>query len=195
MMDSRLIEYIKTQIAYGYSEQQIRDILLAQGWYQEEIDEAFSAARSQAQPPAGAVSRPATEVSKAKEGPAPFNIMSFLSGYLLLSIAGGVLIIINSALVFFNLGDIIELFVSNLELSLLGMFDVTLKAFDAFLINLIIGIFLIIASYILYTMPEKKKLTGMFMVALSLITVFIGNGFLIGGLLGMGGGLLAILEK
>ena len=50
-VDSVLIKYIRDQYDAGYSESLIRDALQKQGWRDEEIDEAFSAALSGRQPP------------------------------------------------------------------------------------------------------------------------------------------------
>ena len=105
------------------------------------------------------------------------------------------MIILNSVLDFSGVGDMLSLVVPGVKVSFLGMLDVTLSAFDSFFLNSIIGGFLIAASLIIYMMPDKARLTGMFMVALSLITVLIGNGFLIGGIVAILGGILAVAGR
>jgi hypothetical protein len=110
-------------------------------------------------------------------------------------VAGGALIVLNALLVFLQIGDMFSLFVSNLEISLLGMFDVSLSDFDSFLINIIIGGFIAATSYIVYSMPDKSKITGMFIIALSMISVLVGNGFLVGGVLAILGGILAVIGR
>jgi hypothetical protein len=186
---SKIVRYIRDQLSAGYSEQQIRDSLLGQGWHAEEVEVAFSIARSapRAVPP-----EKARQAAQAAQTGRPAKRVG--TGFVL-SVAGGSLIVLNSVLVFLGIGDMLELFVPGISISFLSMFGVALSAFDSILINILIGAFLIVASFIIYFIPGKARLTGMFMVALSVITVLVGNGFLIGGIIAMVGGVFAMLGR
>jgi hypothetical protein len=193
MADSKVVKYIKDTLSQGYTEEQVREALFKQGWQKEEIDEAFAIAG----PKKVTVSEPSTEPEakgKPETSAQPATERSFSTGFVL-SAAGGVLIIINSVLVLMNVGDILSLFISNFSISFLEMFDVSLSRFDTVLINVIIGGFLLGTSYIIYTMRDKSKITGMFMLALSLITIMVGNGFLVGGIIAIAGGIFAVINK
>jgi hypothetical protein len=190
--DSRIVQYIKDQIATGYSEQQIRDALTRQGWYPDEIDEAFSMARTYAPPQAA---QPVSEQAKSAQAVAEQKPARQIGTSFVLIMAGGAIILLNSILVYLGIGDILSFLVSNVSVSFMNMFDVALSTFDSFLINMIIGAFLIAASLIIYLMPYNAKITGMFVVALSIIAVLIGNGFLIGGVIAIIGGVFAIIKK
>ena len=202
---SKIVQYIREQISAGYPENMIRDALMKQGWSHDEVDEAMSLAGHHAPKP------PAPEHVKAPPGHAgphphephpgahqpqkPDKHAGRIGPGFLLSLAGGAMIILNSVLDFSGVGDMLSLVVPGVKVSFLGMLDVTLSAFDSFFLNSIIGGFLIAASLIIYMMPDKARLTGMFMVALSLITVLIGNGFLIGGIVAILGGILAVAGR
>jgi hypothetical protein len=192
MADSSIIKYIKDTLAAGFSEDQVREALAKQGWYKDEIDQAFSEM--------GAAPKPAPRQAAPKQESEEKIVVrrahsGGFSGGFLMCIIGGVLIIINSVLVSAGTGDLLGLFISPLSISLLNMFDVSLSSFDMLVINVIIGGFLVGSSYIIFKMPDKAKLTGMFIVALSMISVLIGNGFLIGGIIAILGGLFSILGK
>ena len=138
---------------------------------------------------------PKKEGSK-KPGEKKFGLPEgMLKGSFILSVVGGIIIILNSVLVFSGIGDILDIVVPNIGLSFLNVFNISLSGLDNFLINIIIGGFLIATSYIIMTMPDKMKITGMFMIILSLISVMIGNGFLLGGIIAIVGGVFAFLEK
>jgi hypothetical protein len=192
--DSRIIQYIRDQLASGFSEQQIRDALTRQGWYPEEINEAFSMAK------ASAPAQAAQPVSKeAKPSPVQAGVaqkpLRQIGTSFVLTITGGAIILLNSILVYLEFGDILTFLVSNISISFMNMFDIALSTFDSFLINIIIGGFLIAAALIIYLLPDNAKITGMFVVALSVITVLIGNGFLIGGVIAIIGGFFSIIKK
>ena len=195
MADSKIVKYIKDTLSEGYSQEQVREALIRQGWYKEEIDEAFSVAVSGEKKPQVQQEKtgpggtpPAEEKEKARR----------LSSGFLLGVAGGSLIILNAVLLMAGMGDILSFFITDmgdLSISFLEMFDVTLSLFDSFLINLIIGGFLIGSAYIVYLMPDRSKITGMFMVALSLISLMVGNGFLIGGIIAVAAGVFVVLGR
>jgi hypothetical protein len=208
MADSKIVNYIRDTISQGYKKEEIKSALLKQGWFPEEIEEAFRAV----QPAPGPKSpEPKPEQSKltvkkfkkptvAGKHPQPKpeahkKRMGGIKGGFILSVVGGILIMVNSLLVYLQAGDMLTLFVSNASLSLISMLDVALSEFDSFLINTIIGVFVTATSYIIHTMHEKSRITGLFIIALSLISVLIGNGFLIGGIVAIMGGILAVLGR
>ena len=194
--DSSIVQYIREQLSAGYTEQEIRDALLSQGWYSEEIEGAFSTVRAPA--PAKPAARPAEGPPAVKQEPekaAAQQPRREIGTGFVLSLAGGVLVILNSLLVFSGIGDLLDLFVPGIELSVLGMLGVQLSSFDSLLVNIIIGGFLVAAAFIIYFIPDRVKLTGIFMLILSAITVLIGNGFLIGGIIAIIGGILTILGR
>ncbi len=189
--DSKIALYVKEQLSAGYSEQEIRDALSDQGWHPEEIDRAFSAART----PVPQKQAPAKMTVAAEQKPEKKPRLPRTGTSTLLSLAGGVLIILNSVLVFSGIGDLLDFFVYGISLSVIGMFNITFESIDFILVNIIIGGFLVAASYVIHTMPDKTRLTGVFVVALSSIAVLIGNGFLIGGIIAVVGGAFAVLER
>ncbi len=193
--DSSIARYIREQLSAGYTEQEIRDALSSQGWYSEEIEKELSAVRASA--PAKPAARPAEGSPAAKQGPekaATQQPRRIGTGFIL-SLAGGALVILNSLLVFLEIGDLLGLFVPGIGLSVLGMLGIQVSSFYSLLANIIIGGFLVAAAFIIHLIPDKARLTGIFMLIFSTITVLIGNGFLIGGIIAIIGGLLAILGR
>ena len=195
--DSRIIKYIQDTTSAGYQEDQVKEALLKQGWYQDEIDQAY--AEIKGEPPVekeGVTVRKQGDTAKPDEAEeAEHYVSNQVSAGFVLAIIGGIIIILNSVMVFMDIGDLLHLFMNNVDFSLLGMFDLVLSEIDMLLINVIIGGFLIGVSFIIYSMPDKSKITGAFIVALSIISVLVGNGFLIGGMVAIVAGLLAILGK
>ena len=194
MADSRIVKYINDTLSKGFSEGDVKVALKKQGWNDDEISEAIKAAKSGSpvgKPPEGKPEDKKPE-QVAKQQPGNKSIMK---GGFILTVAGGAIIILNSILVYFGIGDMLELFVSNIGISFLSMFDVRLSNLDTFLINLIIGGFLMGSSYIIYAMSDKGRITSVFIIILSMISVVIGNGFLIGGIIAITGGIFAFLKK
>jgi hypothetical protein len=211
MTDSRLVDYIRKQSKAGYDAKDIIHALLTQGWSQDEINEAFALSSADQKPKEELPAEQAkakqekppqegTEQKKAPEGmeqkkESP-SARSYISARFILTVAGGVIIILNAMLVFLEFGDLMELLVaSNLNLSILHILDVTITPLDQMLINTIIGIFLITTSYIVFSKSPRMKLTGVFIVALSAVSALIGNGFLLGGAIGILGGISAIYGR
>jgi hypothetical protein len=201
MVNPSIVKYIKDTLSAGYTEAQIRSALIKQGWYPEEVDEALSAVRSEATgvPKAtvttGVPAKPSAAADKAQDAGKAKPAPGIFKGSFIMALAGGAVIIINSVLVFLQVGDALSLFITNVNLSLLGVMGITMSEFDSFIINIVIGGFLAGTSYVLYSMPENSRLTGIFIIALSLIAVMVGNGFLIGGVLAIIGGVLAVLGR
>ena len=193
--DSSIIRYIREQVSAGYTEKEIGDALSSQGWYPEEIEKAFSTVRASV--PAEPATRPAEgslAANRGHENAATQQPMRGIGAGFILSLAGGVLVILNSLLVFLEIGDLLNLLVSGIGLSVLGMLGIQFTSFNSLLVNIIIGGFLVAAAFIAHFMPDNARLTGVFILILSAITVLIGNGFIIGGIIAIIGGILAILK-
>ncbi len=212
MVDSRIVKYINDTLSAGYSEADVRKALVGQGWTPQEVEEAFSLAEA-GQAPAKAAQKPAQAkqgdkaqqkpvspneqemAQKAQAAPSGAQGPGIISGSFLMMAAGGALIIANSVMTLLGAGDLLALFMSNMEFSLMGMFDVQLSAMDSFLVNMIIGVFVLASSFIVVRMPDKAKITAAFVIVLSIISILIGNGFLIGGLVSVLGGVFTMLGK
>jgi len=200
MANPSIIRYIRDTLSGGYTEAQIRDALIKQGWYPEEVDQAMAQVRSEhAGTPQGGVKTgipprqsETTVRGYRKTGKKPAEAFR---GSFMLTLAGGAVIIINSILVFLQVGDALSIFLTNVDISLLSSIGISLSQFDSFLINMVIGGFLAATSYILFIMPDSSRLTGIFIIALSLIAVMAGNGFMIGGIIAIAGGVMAVLGR
>ncbi len=62
-------------------------------------------------------------------------------------------------------------------------------------IGIILGIIVIIGAIMLYRNPDQKTGWGIAVLIVSIISIFIGGGFLIGLILGIIGGALALQWK
>jgi hypothetical protein len=184
MADESIVRYIREQLSAGYTEGEIRDALSGQGWHPEEIEKAFSDATSseQEEPDIPVQGRPA----EGKSG----NGMVFI-----LPLAGGVLVILNSLIAYLGIGDLMGIFVHGIKLSVLGMLGIYLSSFSSFLVNVMIGGLLVAAAFIMHFIPGSSRLTGVFILALSLITLLMGDGLIIGGAVAIIGGFLAIIGR
>jgi hypothetical protein len=81
-------------------------------------------------------------------------------------------------------------------LPLAGGVLVILNSLIAYLgINVMIGGLLVAAAFIMHFIPGSSRLTGVFILALSLITLLMGDGLIIGGAVAIIGGFLAIIGR
>jgi len=115
-----------------------------------------------------------TEVKEVKKATAGFVI----------SLIAGVLILIN-ALVFIALASFFE------DLGL-GFVTGIMAGFGA--VGLIFAVLVIIGAILIY-MPGKEVIGGILVLIFSILSIFIGGGFLIGLILGIIGGALNIAKK
>jgi uncharacterized membrane protein len=58
-----------------------------------------------------------------------------------------------------------------------------------------LGIVVIVAAVMLYRNPPQKTLWGVLVLVLSIVSIFVGGGFLLGLILGVIGGILALIWK
>lgn len=210
MADSRIMKYINDMLSQGYKEDEIGAALLKQGWHGDEINEAFAAIKSDPEAPLGtpqgtmAQAPPGTLMDTGGKPPAKVSHVHPSAGAhkdkiplggLILTGAGGIIILANAILVFLEAGDILGFIVPGVSISLLSILSITLSSLDTLLINLIIGGFLMGISYIIYRLPGRAKIMGILAVLLSLTAVVVGDGFLIGGIIGTIGGIFTFLKK
>jgi hypothetical protein len=206
MADSKIMKYVKDTISAGYSEDEIRAALAKQGWYKEEIEEAISAVKSgqatrpqkTAKPNETRARVPATKPSQ-KPGPPDQAVkprQQVRPGKpvtaFMVSLVGGILVITNALLIFIGMGDILGVIVPGFALSVLDMLNMTLSSMDSFIINIAVGGFMTAASFMMYIMPGRIRISGIFILLFSIIAVLTGNGFLIGGIMGAIGAILAL---
>jgi len=115
-----------------------------------------------------------TEVTEVKKATAGFII----------SLIAGILILIN-ALVFVALASFFE------DLGL-GFATGIMAGFGA--MGLIFAVLVIIGAILIY-MPGKEVIGGILVLIFSILSIFIGGGFIIGLILGIIGGALGIAKK
>jgi len=61
-------------------------------------------------------------------------------------------------------------------------------------ISLIFGIIVLIGAFLIY-MPGKEVIGGILVLIFSILSIFVGGGFLIGLILGIIGGALGLAKK
>jgi vacuolar-type H+-ATPase subunit I/STV1 len=99
-----------------------------------------------------------------------------------LSLAAGILVLLEGAL--FSWAGAIAPYVN---LAGVGVVLSTLGTVALFL-----GLVLLVLSYDLYANPEHHRWVGIAILVVSVISIIAGGGFLLGVLLGMAGGILAL---
>jgi hypothetical protein len=62
-------------------------------------------------------------------------------------------------------------------------------------VGVVLGIVVIVAAVMLYRNPPQKTLWGVLVLVLSIVSIFVGGGFLLGLILGVIGGILALIWK
>lgn len=62
-------------------------------------------------------------------------------------------------------------------------------------VGVVLGIVVIVAAVMLYRNPAQKTLWGVLVLVLSIVSIFVGGGFLLGLILGVIGGILALIWK
>ena len=107
-----------------------------------------------------------------------------------LSLIAGILILINGAILG-AVGSFIGPHIPGMgEKALVTGILGTLMA-----VGIIIGLIVIVAAVMLYRNPAQKTGWGVTVLVLSIISIFIGGGFIIGLILGIIGGALALTWK
>jgi hypothetical protein len=110
---------------------------------------------------------------------------------MVLSLIGGILILI---------GGIVTLAFASLTVGLIGGFTSILGAAAEALtisgaIGVVFGIIIVALSLMLSSKPNKHAALGAVILILSIISILDGGGFIIGLVLGLIGGILAIIWK
>jgi hypothetical protein len=213
MADSSIINYIREQSRAGYSEAEIRAALSQQGWEEGEIDEAISAAiQKPAKQPVKQPSQPGPvssgkppkvagqpgfrdpikdKVAQMEQRPSPekgFGI-NFI-----LTVAGGLIILVNAILITVGVGDVLNLISPELNIALLNILGIALAPFELFIINLIVGIGIVACTFLGILKPEQDLLSGVVIISLGVMSLLSGNGFMIGAFIAIIGGALTLTE-
>lgn len=144
-------------------------------------------AKPQPQPKVG-VQQPAKPVAQP-------SAKGWLTGGFILTLIGGIMVIINAVTVYTGFGDMLSLFITNVDISVFTSLGFTFSTMDYLLINLIVGGFLVIVSILIMKMQQKSLITGIFSIVIAVFAILMGNGFMIGGIIGAVGGVLALLKK
>jgi hypothetical protein len=118
-----------------------------------------------------------------------------------LSLISGILILINGAIL-----GILASFLTNFVPRWIPMGEPRTEAMPGLLLasrflyafmipGIIMGIIVIVAAVMVYQNPTQKTLWGIVILVLSILSIFIGGGFIIGLILGIIGGALALTWK
>ena len=106
----------------------------------------------------------------------------------IISLIAGILILINGLLFIGIAGMVGSIPGMDLIPGLTGM----IAGFAA--VGLIFAIIVIIGAILIY-MPGREMIGGILVLVFSILSIFIGGGFLIGLILGIIGGILGLLKK
>ncbi len=180
MVSNEIVEYVKTQLNAGFSEDDIRAALRGQGWPEDDINEAFNVIRGFVPPPK------APEEEKVKKATSGF-VLSFLGGMLILinGILAGLLPSLLSDII--SRVDIVKNISGDFFVNFLGIADIL------WVIGIVLGVIIIILSMLIYE-PGKEKI-GSIVLILSLISLVSISGLFIGSILGIIGGILGMAKK
>ena len=143
------------------------------------------------------VQKPAEPLIKAVDkkpdqgSPGP-GILSMMP--ILFSIIGGALLLVNSILYYLEVGDILGLLIQDFEFSVLSTIGL-ISASEVPIVGIVLGIGLIINAVLIKIGPEISRTTSILMIVLSVVGILIGNGFLIGSIIGLVGGIIGIIKK
>lgn len=203
-VDSSIVKYIRDQKSAGYEDGQIAQALRQQGWAEDEIGEAFGMAGRAARPePARVQPKPAVKPQSVVKDPVKEKVAQLgerktpSGGFgvaSILPLAGGILIIINSVMIFMGLGDILGMILPGMNLTFLDMLGINLAVMETFMICLVVGVGIVMCSVLGSMKPEQGMLSGIVIIALSVMALLVGNGFLLGSVISMAGGAMLALE-
>ncbi len=204
MADSSIINYIREQSKAGYSEAEIKAALSQQGWEEGEIEEAFSAAQPKkaakpAQPGSPPAGKPVEKtgdpikdkVAQMEQRPAP---KTWFGINFILTLAGGLVILVNAVLISAGMGDMLNLVSPELNVALINILGIALVPFELFIINLIVGIGIVACAFLGVLKPEQDLLSGVVIISLGVMALLSGNGFMIGAFIAIIGGALILTE-
>jgi hypothetical protein len=223
MANPTIVDYIKKQTSAGFSETQIREALSKAGWFDTEIDGAFSSIKEKPEEkpkPVKEVKPEPVKEEKPEEKPKekpkvpeqerpsepliktelkrPEDLFSKPSKLFLIpmifSIIGGVLLLVNSILFYLEAGDILDFIIQGFEFSLISDIGV-ISASEVPIVGIVLGIGLLINAALIKIGPEISRTTSILMIVLSVVGILIGNGFLIGSIIGLVGGIVGIVKR
>lgn len=120
--------------------------------------------------------KPASLSKKASLG----FVLSIVGGILIL-LRGIVRIVVGDVITFAGSDEVRHRFLAGLALNVIGG------------IAVVFGIIIIIGAYLIYSRMEAAG--GAIVLIISLLSIFVGSGWLIGLILGVIGGILALLKK
>ena len=111
----------------------------------------------------------------------------------LLSLIGGLLILANSSAFLFGMA----MMGFGGMMGGMGMMGPALMGFPWFMsvLALVFGVLIILGATILYTRPEQAQTWGIVILILSVLSLLSGGGFFVGSILGILGGVLALITK
>ncbi len=66
---------------------------------------------------------------------------------------------------------------------------------DSLIIGIVAGISVIVGSLLIKIRPEKANVTSILFIVLSVIAIILGNGYMVGGVIGILAGILGVLKK
>lgn len=125
-----------------------------------------------------------------QENKRSFDIFSRLRIGALVSVAGGVMIFVNYAMInYLNMEDLMLMFYQ--EVQLISLFTPELAEMAV----LAAGILPLLFGILILIKPKLDLYFGIGIAILGLVSVLIGNGYIIGGVLSIAGGSLSIIRK
>ncbi len=180
MVDSEILEYVKTQLKAGFTAEQIRRALLDADYTVEEVNEAIETAQQDIQPtPAAAPAQP----PPLKEGGGKAGFA--------LSILGGILILASVVLTFLGNTLLSDMFSS---VPVLGKSNLDLAGNDLIILNVILAIGILLGAIFSRKKSEIKMIAGVVVILLSSISLLNGSGFFL-AIISLIGGLLLLAGK
>ena len=179
MVASEVTEYVRVQLAAGYSEGEVWDALRSQGWSDQEISEAVQLAQAQLQVV------PPVVIKKHKN-------LSFV-----ISLIAGLILFINSLEIVLAL-PLISSYLSQagITMNMFGFIQGFLGSdLNGGILLLIFSVLVILGS-LLIRKQGKEGIGAMLVVIFSLLSLIGFSGFLlfIGAVIGIIGGILGIVR-
>lgn len=182
MVSSDIIEYVKEQLKAGYSSEEIRVALLAQGWTEEDVDEVFTFAGP---PSAQPITPPVTIKKGGNKG-------------FLISLLGGLILFIFGLETVLSLPVLSSLLVgAGLIIAVSGFFEaLLLTSLNSGVVILIFAVVIILGALLLHR-EGKEKRGGILIIVFSVLSLIGFNGFLlfVGAVLGIIGGILGMIKR
>jgi len=181
MISQEIVDYIRTQLEAGYTLEQITNALLKEGWTEDEIHEACETAKEVAAP----------RLEKPLEKPKALTSQPIL-GFLSSALAGVIILMQSLILIFYP--SVILVVYSYIPIDTTGEIANTLNLFqiqDMF--GVVVSILILLGSVLIY--KNREVAGGIIVLVLSIISLLTVNGFLAGSLIGIAGGILALLKR